>query len=141
MRLKTALSSCLLSCLLAASASADEGAVEYRQHTLSAIGGHLQAIGDILRQKVPYTAHVPAHANAIADLAEVAETLFVEGSEGGDALPEIWSDPEGFQEKLSAFKSNAAAFKTTVATGGEIGPAFQALAQSCKGCHDNYRAE
>lgn len=127
--------------LLAASAVADEGAVEYREHTMEAIGGHMQAMVDILRQKVPHTSHMPMHANAMADLASVTAILFAEGSEGGDALPEVWSNPEDFAERVGAFEEAAAGLKAAVSSGEPIGPAFQQLGQACKGCHDNYRAE
>lgn len=127
--------------LLATSAIADEGAMEYREHSMEAIGGHMQAMVDIIRQKVPHTSHMPLHVNAMADLAGIAGTLFPEGSEGGDALPEIWSNPEDFAAKVSAFETAAMGLKAAVGNGEPIGPAFQKLGQSCKGCHDDYRAE
>lgn len=127
----------------ARTATADEGAVDYRQHTLQAMGGHLQAAVDILRQKVPHGEHMVTHANAIADLAEIAPTLFPEGSQGGDALPAIWEQPEDFAERVNALREAAATFKAAAASGdsGAIGEAFQGLGQACKNCHDNYRAE
>jgi len=127
--------------LVALPATASEGQVEYRQHVLSAAGGHMQSMADILQQKVPHTAHLALHANAIADLASVAGTLFPEGSEGGDALPEIWTNKEDFAKRVTAFEEAAAGMKTAVASGTDIGPAMQALGQACKGCHDNYRKE
>ena len=122
---------------------ASEGEVDYRQHTMSAVGGHLQAIVDIIQGKVPHTGHMATHANALAELAELAPTLFPEGSDGGDALPVIWEDNDDFQAKLGAFKEAAANFKAAAATGemAQAGGALQQLGQACKGCHDNYRAE
>ncbi len=117
-----------------------EGDAEYRHHTMEAVGGHMQAMVDILQQKVPHTAHLALHANAMADLASIADTLFPEGSEGGEALPAIWEDPEDFAEKLAAFEEAAAGLKDAVGGAG-FGPAFQELGQSCKSCHDNYREE
>ncbi len=131
----------LATCLLAASATASEGEVEYREHTMEAVGGHMQAMVDILRQKVAHTSHMSLHANAMADMASIAPTLFPEGSEGGDALPEIWSNPDDFAERLTAFEEAASGLKAAVAAGEPIGPAFETLGQACKGCHDNYRAE
>ena len=97
--------------LLATSAVADEGAMEYREHSMEAIGGHMQAMVDIIRQKVPHTSHMALHADAMADLAGITGTLFPEGSEGGDALPEIWSNPEDFAAKVAAFDTAAAGLK------------------------------
>lgn len=142
MRFTTYLAACLLvSTAFADRVSADEGAADYREHTMEAVGGHMQAMVDIVRQKVAHTSHLPIHADAMASLAEISDTLFPAGSEGGDALPAIWTDTEDFAQRISAFKEAAVGLKSAVATGEPIGPAFQKLGQACKGCHDNYRAE
>lgn len=122
---------------------ASEGEVDYRQHTMSAVGGHLQAIVDIIQGKVPHADHIAKHADALADLAELAPMLFPEGSTGGDALPAVWENADDFQTKLAAFQEAAGNFKTAAASGemAQIGAALQGLGQACKGCHDNYRAE
>lgn len=129
--------------LAAVGTAASEGQVEYRQHTMAAIGGHMQAIVDIIRGKVPLTEHLAIHADAMADLAEIAPTLFPEGSQGGDALAAIWQNGEDFQAKLAAFKEAASEFKAAAATGdmATAGAGFRAVGQACKGCHDDYRAE
>ncbi len=132
----------LLGLLLAAMpAAASEGDAEYRHHVMEAIGGHMQSAVDILRQKVPHQAHLTLHAAALADLAEIAPLLFPEGSEGGDALPAIWENPEDFQSRLQAFQGAAAEFASAVQSGDGVMPAFQNLGQSCKACHDDYRSE
>jgi cytochrome c556 len=123
--------------------AASEGEVDYRQHTMAAVGGHMQAIVDIIQGKVPHTAHLATHADALAALAEVADTLFPDGSEGGDALPAIWENGEDFAAKLAAFKEAAANFKVAAASGdmAQVGGGLQQLGQACKGCHDDYRAQ
>ena len=128
-------------CAAMAPATASEGAAEYREHVMEAKGGHMQAMVDILKQKVDHTDHLALHADAMADLSDICYTLFPAGSEGGDALPAIWEQPDDFKEKLDAFSTAAHGLKQTIASGGDIGPAFQQLGQACKGCHDNYRAE
>ncbi|MGA0839080.1 MAG: c-type cytochrome [Pseudomonadales bacterium] len=125
--------------LLTSTAIAAEGEVDYRQNVYKAIGGHMSAMADIVQQKVPHATHLAIHADAMADLAVMAKTLFPAGSEGGDALPGIWTNAEDFSERLGRFEEAAKALKTATAGGGEILPAFQALGQSCKGCHDEYR--
>ena len=137
----TAAAAALALCATSATASAAEGAAEYREHVMEAKGGHMQAMVDILQQKVAHTDHLALHADAMADLADICYTLFPAGSEGGDALPAIWEQPDDFQTKLDAFSSAAHGLKQTIASGGDIGPAFQQLGQACKGCHDNYRKE
>ena len=133
----------LATCLVAIAVSASEGEVNYRQHTMSAVSGHMRAIVDIVRGDVPHMDHLATHAGAMADLAEIAPTLFPESSKGGDALDAIWEDAEDFASKLDAFKEASSAFKTAAESGerGEIMAAFRGLGQACKGCHDDYRAE
>ena len=126
---------------LAAPALAAEGDLEYREHVMEAIGGHMQASVDILRQKVPHQAHLTMHVNAIAELSQITDLLFPEGSEGGDALPAIWQNPSDFASKVSGFKDAAAGLKAAVDSGDGVGPAFQNLGQACKSCHDDYRAD
>ncbi len=133
----------LSGCVVAIAVSASEGELNYREHTMEAIGGHMRAIVDIVRGDVPHNDHLATHANAMADLAEIAPTLFPESSKGGDALDAIWENPDDFQSKLDAFKEATAAFKTAVESGdsGQIAVGFRGIGQACKGCHDNYRAE
>ena len=119
--------------------AASEGEVDYRQHTMSAIGGHMQAAFDILRGKVSHEDHLAVHAAALASLAEITPALFPPGSEGGDALPAIWEDPEDFTERLDAFREATAALSAAAETGGDVMAAARGVGQACRGCHDGYR--
>ena len=121
--------------------AASEGDMDYRHHTMEAIGGHMQALADILRGKVDHVDHLPIHAAALASLAEITPTLFPPGSGGGDteALPAIWENPEDFAEQLDAFKEAGAGLRAAAETGGDVRAATQKLGQACKGCHDSYR--
>lgn len=120
-----------------------EGAAKYRHHTMKAIGGHMQAIVDILRRDVPHTDHLPIHTGALAALAEITPTLFPPGSGGLDteALPAIWENPEDFAERVDAFREAAANLHDVAGKGDALGPAVRRTGQTCKGCHDEYRAE
>ena len=141
MRTKAKIAVLAAACATALALSASEGAAKYRAHTMEAIGGHMSAIVDILRGEVPHTDHLPLHANALADLAEVVPTLFAEGSEGGDTLPAVWEQPEDFQAKVAAFQEATANFKAAAEAQEGVDQALRAVGQACKGCHDNYRAE
>ena len=127
--------------LIATPAFADEGAQEYRHHTVEAIGGHTAAFFDILQQKVPHQGHLALHANGIAELSTIVGTLFPEGAGGGHALPAIWEDPEDFAIRVADIEAAAAGLRDTIAAGEPIMPAAQALGGACKGCHDSYREE
>jgi len=136
-----ALMSALLALGLAAGSWADEGAVDYREHTMEAVGGHMQAIADILKGKVPHQSHLATHATALAALAELTPTLWPEGSEGGETLPAAFSDRDGLNDRIADFRAAASAFESAVTGGGDIGGAMQKLGQACKSCHDDYREE
>ncbi len=96
------------------------------------------AKGDVKPLEVP--------AKAIAKWAEVIPTMFPKGTETGDdtkALPEIWSDPAGFQKDAMAL--NAAAIK--LADAAKAGDAeavavdTKAMGETCGACHKAYRAK
>jgi cytochrome c556 len=122
-------------------AVAAQGAIDYRQNVLKAVGGHMQATVEIVRQNVPHQEHARLHADAIAALAAVSDTLWPAGSEGGNTLPATWQRPEDFAQRLSDFQQASAAFAAAVDAGEGVGPALQSLGQACKNCHDNYRAK
>jgi cytochrome c556 len=126
---------------LTGAAAASDGAVDYRQHVMAAVGGHMQATADILRQKVPHQDHVQLHAESLAGLAAIADTLFPVGSEGGDTLPAIWQRPDDFARRMNDFREATTEFAAAVNAGDRVGPTFQKVGQACKGCHDNFRAK
>ena len=119
--------------------TASQGDIDYRHHTMEAIGGHMQALGDILRGKVPHEDHLSIHAAALASLAELTPTLFPPGSVGGEALPAIWENPEDFAQRLDDFREAGAGLRAAVETGGDVMAATRKVGQACKGCHDSYR--
>jgi cytochrome c556 len=83
---------------------------------------------------------------AIAKWAAVIPTLFPKGTEtGGDtkALPEIWSDPAGFQ-KIALALGEAATKLATDAKAGDadlVAADTKALGEQCGACHKAYRAK
>ena len=130
-----------LAVLMSFAATADEDQVEYRQEVMSAIGGTMGALGKILKQEVDRPNDLAPLAAALAELAETAQSVFPEGSQGGDALPEIWEESEDFAERLAALKDATSAFRDVASSGdmAKIGPAVRDVGQSCRGCHNSYR--
>jgi cytochrome c556 len=96
------------------------------------------AKGDVSKLDVP--------AKAIAKWAAVIPTLFPKGTEtGGEtkALPEIWSDPAGFQ-KIAVALNEAATKLATDAKAGDadlVAADTKALGDQCAACHKGYRAK
>ena len=94
--------------------------------------------GDVKQLEVP--------AKAIAGWATLIPTLFPKGTEtGGDtkALPEIWSDPDGFK-KLAVAATDAANKLAVAAKAGdadEVAADTKLLGEQCGACHKSYRAK
>ena len=121
-----------------------EAEAKYRQSVMKSVGGHMAAMGTILKSQV-HLGDLALHARGIATLSDIVPSVFVAGSnvEKSKALAEIWEDPEEFNEKLDSFVSAAKDMAAASESGdmGQIGPAIQALGGSCKGCHDDFKAE
>ena len=120
--------------------AAEEDA-EYRHDVMEAIGGHFGAIIKIVRGEVPHRDHLSAHVDALAGLANLANDLFPDDSQGGEALPKIWEEPEEFAKKVSAFKEAANTLKSALDAGDmdAFRGTIRNVGGACKGCHDDYR--
>jgi cytochrome c556 len=116
---------------------------DYRHNVMEAVGGHMQAIVKIAKNEVPYSTHLGVLASNMVGLAEISGDIFREGSEGGEALPAIWSEPEAFAKRLAAFQDAARDFNSVVVQDDKqrFGESLQALGQACKACHDDFREE
>jgi cytochrome c556 len=96
------------------------------------------AKGDVKPLEVP--------AKAIAKWAAVIPSLFQKGTETGDdtkALPQIWSDPAGFQ-KIAVSLGDAATKLAGAAKAGdaeEVAADTKLLGEQCGACHKTYRAK
>ena len=134
--------------LLSTGALAEENrAVKYRQATMTLIGANFAPIGAMLKGEMPWSTEAAQRFSA--DLAAVAGVDqmrgYPAGSEGGHtkAKPEIWLDIDTFKEKMDAFQSAAAKLGEAGATGdkGAIAAAFKDAAETCKGCHKEYKSK
>jgi len=131
----------------AVAADAPKDLVEYRQAVMSSLGGHAGAIARIMKRQVSYD-HIVPHAEAIAATAPVVDDIWPKNSQPGDyektdALPEIWAQPQAFQDKIDDMQSAAEDFLAAARTGEDdkILAAFKSLGDSCGACHDDFRAE
>ncbi|HSG89056.1 MAG TPA: cytochrome c [Pseudomonadales bacterium] len=124
--------------------AADQGLIDYRQAVYKSIGGHMSAIAGVLKREAPHVGDLPMHARGIAELAPLTLHLFPEASADGrtEALAAIWEDPDAFDEKRSDFIEAATAFGAVADADMDtyVG-AFRTLGGTCKGCHDNFKAD
>jgi cytochrome c556 len=120
-----------------------EDQIKYRQNTMAANGGHAGAISLLLRGKVEHPSHLAPHARALNGLAATLTDLFPEGSDFGEtrAKAEIWSKPDEFATAIATTQDAVAAFTAAVEAEDQeaIGPAFEEVGKSCKGCHEEFR--
>lgn len=117
---------------------------EYRAAVMQGARHHFGAVRLVVGGDVPFGSHVVQHARSLRGLATMAADVFPEGSaEGTRALPEVWTDAEGFQEKLEAFQAATEALAAAAEAMDEaaLGDAVGAVGQSCRSCHTEYRAD
>jgi cytochrome c556 len=123
-----------------------EAAIKYRQSVMSVQGFHLGRIGAMVNNRVPFDAKVVAEDAAVLDVIDKLPFIaFVDGSDKGDtkAKPAIWTERAKFNELARKLQDETAKLNAAAKTGNleQIRPAFGAVAQACKACHDSYQAQ
>ncbi len=124
-------------------AAQPEDAIKYRRAVMKSQGGHMGAAAEIVRGKVDFAADLGYHAQALEASVRTITKLFPDGSDLGDtrAKPEIWKRRADFDKAAQNTERAAAAFLTAVKSNDKaaIGKNFGALADACKGCHQDFR--
>jgi cytochrome c556 len=127
--------------------TADEPAniIKYRRNVMKAIGANIANIAMVVKGQASFSGNVPFNARSIHDGLQLIEPLFPEGTGTGEtnALPKIWQDNAGFQEKRKAAIAAAADMVQAADSGdpGKIRAALGALGKSCGNCHKPYRVD
>lgn len=122
-----------------------EEAVEYRQSAFTVMGQHFGRIGAMVQGKVPYDAKAAADNAAIVQvMSHLPYQGFVEGTSGtkkGSPKPNIWTNRADFDSRAKKLQDNTAKLAAVAKEGSmdTLKPAFVAVADTCKGCHDEYR--
>jgi len=124
-------------------ALAEDDPAHERHELMEGVKEALNPLGAMLQGKAEYDqATAMASLQTFAEAGEKLGGLVPEGSQGGEAAPAIWEDPEGFAEQIAKWqKATAAAIAAAPATLEEAKPVVNEVLQSCKGCHDSYRIE
>ncbi|MAN46281.1 MAG: cytochrome C [Hyphomonas sp.] len=122
--------------------------IDARQAHLKNYGKAFKTISDQLKASDPDMAAIQTAAANLVSEAEGMETWFPEGSgpDSGvktDALPAIWESPEEFNQIVADFQTEAAQLSEAAQTGDveAIKVAFGETGQTCKSCHETYRAD
>ena len=123
-----------------------EDAIKYRQGALFVIGQHFGRIGAMANGRVPFDAKAAQeNADTVAALAALPWAGFGPGTDKGaptKAKPGVWTEQAKFQEHADKFQAEAAKLAAAAKTGSldNLKAAFGPAANSCKACHDAYRA-
>ncbi|MDX1706120.1 cytochrome c [Pseudidiomarina sp.] len=126
-----------------------EKAVTYRQNALNVMYHNFKTMGDMIKGDVPFESEIFAErASDFAAMTAIPWAGFqVEGAMPGtntDALPEIWQNWDDFKQHYEQLQTDAQNLKQLATAGAsrtELGQAVKTAAESCKGCHDDYRAD
>ena len=118
-----------------------------RQAAFKQFLSHSEPMGGMLRERLPFDGDAFAsHAQGLSDSVEAPWSHFPEPGQTQQktaALPEIWSDPQGFAQAIDQYRSAVADLVVVTEQGVEspaqVTDAFTAVQQSCKSCHDDFR--
>ena len=138
----------LMICSVAATgaAIAQDGPIKKRQELMKKNGDAAKLINAMFKGEKPYDA--AAAADAIKGIGAVMDefiTLFPEGSTSAGFRREAGNlEEQGRLRRLGRASKGMTRPKTVAAAAGgmaSLQPAFAEFAKSCRGCHDDYRAE
>jgi cytochrome c556 len=134
---------CLALPCTGAQAQSDEAFVLYRQKVMSGNGASMGAIGDILKNKLPYQNHIVTHAQDIQRISTLIAEAFKKEVTAGktDAKPEIWKDWEKFAATAKELGEESGKLAEVARAGNmeAIEAQVKKLGDTCSSCHKPFR--
>lgn len=124
-----------------------EDAIKYRQSAMTVMGTHFARLGAMANGKTAFDARQAAeNAVIVESLSKLPWAAFGEGTDKGGntkALPDVWKDPAKFKESADKLVAEATKLSAAAKVGtlDSLKVAFGSAANTCKGCHDNFRAK
>jgi cytochrome c556 len=115
------------------------GPVRDRHELMEAIGKQAKVIGNAM--KAGRLALVAGAADTIATDAAKITALFPPGSTDpkSRAKPEIWKNWPRFEAQAGELQTKAVAVAAAAKDGGDVHGAANAMFETCKSCHDQFR--
>jgi cytochrome c556 len=110
------------------------------------MAAHFGRIGAMASGKVPFDAKAASdNAEIAAAMSKLPWAAFGEGTDTGDtkAKPEIWKEQAKFKGAADKMQAEVAKLAAASKTGNldNVKAAFGPAAESCKACHDAFRAK
>lgn len=128
-----------------------DAAIKARQAMFQIYGFNIAILGDMAKGKIEYDADIATEAAKNLDMAAnlgqsqmwpAGSDSETEGNMKNRALAAIWSDYPAIVEKAEALTAATAALVPVAGNGLDaLQGAMGDVGGSCKGCHDDYRAE
>jgi cytochrome c556 len=122
------------------------GVVKERMDLMDSQKDAMKLIGDMAKGKTPFDAEAATKAATdIATTAKKIPDLFPEGSGGGksEALPAVWEKWDRFTGDADELAAAADALAKALGVSGseDWKQAFQKVGETCKSCHEDFRAK
>ncbi|MBK5932786.1 cytochrome c556 [Rhodovulum imhoffii] len=147
---KILMASALIALPLTAFAAPAEDVAEARKGFYKLLGIEMDGLVSMVKGETEYSAEkAQGHAADIKTLTQYnMGDIYAPGTSNADlpgktrALPAIWEDGAGVQEKGMAFVKAVENLNAVAVDGkDELAKAVQQLGGACKACHDDYRAK
>jgi cytochrome c556 len=119
-----------------------EDAIKYRQSAFTVMANSFGKISAVVKGEAPYNKDdVAKNAAVVAMISTLPWQAFGPGTEGGNALPEVWSDNAKFKSASEKMQLAVANLNTAAQSGDQeaLKKAFGAAGATCKGCHDDFK--
>jgi cytochrome c556 len=119
-----------------------EDAIKYRQSAFTVMANSFGKIGAVVKGEAPFNKdEVAKNAAVVAMISTLPWQAFSPGTEGGNALPGVWSDNAKFKAAGEKMQLAVANLNTAAQSGDQeaIKKAFGAAGATCKGCHDDFK--
>jgi cytochrome c556 len=121
----------------------DEALVQYRQKVMQSQGASMGAIGDVMKNKLPYQSHIATHARDIQQQTKLIGDAFQKDIAEGktDAKAEIWKDWSKFIAAAKEVEDESAKLAEVAQSGNmeAIGAQVKKLGDACGNCHKPFR--
>lgn len=124
-----------------------EQAIKYRQAAYTVLGTNFGIAAAMATGKMPYDAKAfQTRVDRTAYMATIVPETFGPGTDAGaptKAKKEIWTSQAEFQKLMKDMQDKTAALAVAAKSNDleKIKPAFGAAGQSCKACHDKFKAD
>ena len=125
-----------------------QNAVQFRQALLQLVRSNVGILGAMSKGAVPYDAAImEKNGMRLEQLSLMLEDYFKTDTSKfkleTDALDKIWANGDDFSAKAKEFTQAAQNLQAVAKAGdeGEYKSAIGGVFKTCKGCHDNYKAE